>query len=354
MNTPLHSASGVRTLLILASLIVVIAGLKAASTIIVPLLVAMFLAMLATPPMLWLRDRHLPTGAALSLIVILLVGIVVIVGSLIGSSINELSSALPVYEQKLRLTLELTVAYLRERGVDLPTAGVAEWVDPKAAAQFFGRLLTGFGGILSDSLLIIFMVFFLLLEATVIPAKLRSILPDPEKTFINFSGFMDALKSYLVIKTGTSLLTGVLVSVWLTILNVEFALLWGSIAFFLNFVPIIGSLIAAIPVVVLALLDVGLANASLIAAGYLVINVIVGNLLEPRFMGRGLNLSTLVVFLSLVFWGWVFGPVGMFLSVPLTMLVKIALEYSPRSRWLAVLLSADVPQPKDDGVRPNR
>ena len=149
------------------------------------------------------------------------------------------------------------------------------------------------------------------------------------------------------------MLTGVLVSVWLTILNVEFALLWGSIAFFLNFVPIIGSLIAAIPVVVLALLDVGLASASLIAAGYLVINVIVGNLLEPRFMGRGLNLSTLVVFLSLVFWGWVFGPVGMFLSVPLTMLVKIAFEYSPQSRWLAVLLSADVPQPEDDGVRPN-
>ena len=87
--------------------------------------------------------------------------------------------------------------------------------------------------------------------------------------------------------------------------------------------------------------------------GYITINVIVGNLLEPRFMGRGLNLSTLVVFLSLVFWGWVFGPVGMFLSVPLTMLVKIALEYSPRSRWLAVLLSADVPKPKSDGAPAN-
>ena len=171
---------------------------------------------------------------------------------------------------------------------------------------------------------------------------------------MNFSGFMDALKSYLVIKTGMSLLTGILVSLWLTILNVEFALLWGSIAFFLNFVPYIGSLIAAIPVAVLALLDVGLGNASLIAAGYLVINVIVSNLLEPRFMGRGLNLSTLVVFLSLVFWGWVFGPVGMFLSVPLTILVKIALEHDPRSRRLAVLLSADVPQPEDDGVQSNR
>jgi predicted PurR-regulated permease PerM len=335
-------------------LVVVIAGLKAASAIMVPMLVAMFLALLATPAMFWLRDRHLPTGVALGLIVILLIGIVAIVGSLIGSSINELSGALPVYEQKLRLSLELTVAYLSERGIDLPTAGVAEWVDPKAAAQFFGRLLAGFGGILSDSLLIIFMVLFLLLEATIIPAKLRSILPDPEKTMMNFSGFMDALKSYLVIKTGMSLLTGVLVSVWLTILNVEFALLWGSIAFFLNFVPYIGSLIAAIPVVVLTLLDVDLGSASLIAAGYLVINVTVGNLLEPRFMGQGLNLSTLVVFLSLVFWGWVFGPVGMFLSVPLTMLVKIALEYSPRSHWLAVLLSANVPQSKDDSAQSNR
>ena len=354
MNPPLQPASGVRILLILASLVIIIAGLKAASAIVVPLLVAMFLAMLATPPMLWLRDRHLPTGVALSLIVALLIGIVAILGSLIGSSINELSGALPVYEQKLRLSLELTVAYLRERGIDLPTAGVTEWVDPQAAARFFGRLLSGFGGILSDSLLIIFMVFFLLLEATAIPAKLRSILPDPERALMNFSGFMDALKSYLVIKTGMSLLTGILVSLWLTILNVEFALLWGSIAFFLNFVPYIGSLIAAIPVAVLALLDVGLGNASLIAAGYLVINVIVSNLLEPRFMGRGLNLSTLVVFLSLVFWGWVFGPVGMFLSVPLTILVKIALEHDPRSRRLAVLLSADVPQLKDDGVQSNR
>ena len=354
MNPPLQSASGVRILLTLASLVIIIAGLKAASAIVVPLLVAMFLAMLATPPMMWLRDRHLPTGVALSLIVALLIGIVAILGSLIGSSINELSGALPVYEQKLRLSLELTVAYLRERGIDLPTAGVAEWVDPQAAARFFGRLLSSFGGILSDSLLIIFMVFFLLLEATAIPAKLRSILPDPERALMNFSGFMDALKSYLVIKTGMSLLTGILVSLWLTILNVEFALLWGSIAFFLNFVPYIGSLIAGIPVAVLALLDVGLGSASLIAAGYLVINVIVGNLLEPRFMGRGLNLSTLVVFLSLVFWGWVFGPVGMFLSVPLTMLVKIALEHDPRSRRLAVLLSADVPQPEDDGVQSNR
>jgi predicted PurR-regulated permease PerM len=116
--------------------------------------------------------------------------------------------------------------------------------------------------------------------------------------------------------------------------------LWGSIAFFMNFVPYVGSIIAAVPVVFLAFLDAGVQDALLVAVGFLAINLVVGNLIEPRFMGRGLGLSTLVVFVSLIFWGWVFGPVGMFLSAPLTMLVKIALENDPRSRWIAILLSS--------------
>ena len=341
MNTPVNSYSGLRVLVIIASLVVIIAGLKSASAIVVPMLVALFLAMLATPLMLWLRDRRLPTVLALGLILILLIGFVAIIGSLIGSSINELSGALPIYEQKLRLAQETALAYIRDLGIDVQSEGAVEWIDPRAAAQFFGRLLTSFGGILSDSLLIIFMVLFVLVEAIALPSKLRSILPNPEKTMANFSGFMQDLKKYLVIKTAVSFLTGVLVSIWLTILGVEFAILWGFLAFLLNFVPYVGSLIAAIPVVVLGLLDVGLTHAMLIAAGYLVINMIVGNLLEPRFLGRGVGLSTLVVFLSLLFWGWVFGPVGMFLSVPLTMLVKIALEHYPKSQWIAILLSAD-------------
>ena len=320
---------------------VIIAGLKSASAIVVPMLVALFLAMLTTPLMLWLRHRGLPTVLALSLILVLLIGFVAIIGSLIGSSINELSGALPVYEQKLRLGQETTLAYVRDLGIDVPTEGAVGWIDPGAAAQFFGRLLTSFGGILSDSLLIIFMVLFILVEAVALPSKLAAILPDPEKTMVNFSGFMEDLKKYLVIKTAVSFLTGLLVTIWLTILNVEFAVLWGFLAFLLNFVPYVGSLIAGIPVVVLGLLDVGLTNALLIAAGYFVINMIVGNLLEPRVMGRGVGLSTLVVFLSLLFWGWVFGPVGMFLSVPLTMLVKIALEHYPKSQWIAILLGAE-------------
>jgi len=328
----------------MASLVVIIAGLKAASAIVIPMMVALFLAMLVTPLMLWLRKQHLPTGVALALILTVLIGVVLIIGSIIGSSINELSGALPIYEKKLLLAQEIALTYGRELGINLPATGVIEWIDPRVAAQLLGRLLSGLGGILSDSLLIIFMVLFLLVEALALPGKLQSILPNADKTLSDFSGFIDSLKRYVVIKTAVSLLTGVLVTIWLMFLNVEFAILWGFIAFLLNFVPYIGSLIAAVPTVILGLLDLGLGSALLIGLGYFSINLIVGNLIEPRFTGQGVGLSTLVVFLSLVFWGWVFGPVGMFLSVPLTMLVKIALEHYPRSQWLAVLLGREKKQ----------
>jgi len=160
---------------------------------------------------------------------------------------------------------------------------------------------------------------------------------------LNLSGFMAGVTQYLVIKGLMSLITGALITIYLLMLDINFALLWGALAFFMNFVPYIGSIIAAVPVVILALLDAGPGTALAVGAGFLAANMIVGNVLEPRFTGQGLGLSTLVVFVSLVFWGWVFGPVGMFLSTPLTMLMKIALENDPRSRWISILLSSEAP-----------
>jgi AI-2 transport protein TqsA len=143
---------------------------------------------------------------------------------------------------------------------------------------------------------------------------------------------------YMGLKALFSLATGVCVWILLAIIGVEFAGTWGLLAFFLNFIPAIGSFIAAIPAILWALIQLGLAPALLTALAYLVVNSLIGNLLEPRFMGRKLGLSTLVVFLSLIFWGWVLGPVGMLLSVPLTMIAKIALATDEDSRWIAVML----------------
>ena len=334
------SSTGTRVLLVLAALVIVIAGLKAASALIVPLLMALFIAIITLPFMLWLTGKGASKWAALGLILLVLASVILTVGSLISSSVDQFSTLLPTYENKLRTTITLLSDWAARHQLTRFTGGEFTIVDPKAAARIIGGLVGSVGRIVGDSLLIFFTVMFLLVEASTIPNKIRAILSDPDTTLERLSEFLSAVKQYLVIKSLTSLITGVVVTAWLFFLGVDFAVLWGSIAFFMNFVPFVGSIIAAVPVVFLAFLDAGVQDALLVAAGFLAINLVVGNLIEPRFMGRGLGLSTLVVFLSLLFWGWVFGPVGMFLSVPLTMLIKIALESDPRSRWIAILLSS--------------
>ena len=139
-----------------------------------------------------------------------------------------------------------------------------------------------------------------------------------------------------------SLGTGIMVTLWMWILNVDYPLLWGALAFMFNYIPNIGSFLAAIPACLLAYVLHGFGLAAVAVAGFVAINTGMGNLLEPRLMGRRLGLSTLVVFISLVFWGWVLGPVGMVLSVPLTMILRIAFESRTETRWLAVLLGPEV------------
>ena len=338
-----NSSAGTQVLLVLASLTVVIAGLKAANSIVVPLLMAIFLAIISAALLQWLQRRGLPLWAAMTLVLLLLASTLVTLGSLIGASINQFSSALPRYEVQLNSLITQATAWLGGLGIKLPAGGVTELFDPAGAAKLLGRLLSGFGGLLANSMLIILTVLFLMVEATSLPEKLRSISQNPDKTLGDLAAFMKSVNHYLVIKAVMSLITGLAIALYLTILGVDFAIVWGSLAFFMNFVPYIGSIIAAIPAVTLTLLDAGPVVALSVAAGFVVVNVIVGNVLEPRYMGKGLGLSTLVVFLSLLFWGWVFGPVGMFLSTPLTMIVKIALENDPRSRWISVLLSAQAP-----------
>jgi predicted PurR-regulated permease PerM len=183
----------------------------------------------------------------------------------------------------------------------------------------------------------------MLIEASSFPIKLHTIFGDEQNALENFDKFINTVKQYMAIKTWVSLATGIAVFIWLVIIGVNYAVLWGLLAFFLNYVPNIGSIIAAIPAVLLALIQLGFVKSIIVAGGFTVINLLIGNVIEPRFMGRGLGLSTLVVFLSLLFWGWVLGPVGMLLSVPLTMTAKIALDSREETRWLAILLGPEIP-----------
>ena len=327
-------------LLAAAAFVVVVAGLKAAQALVNPFLLAVFIAVISTPPLFWLEARGLPRGAALLLVVAAVVGALLGLSIAVGASVNDFTNDLPRYTEQLKGQLGSLAEPLRALGIELPQdrRWVVDRVNPAWVLQLAGQLFNGFGAVLANAFLILLAVVFILLEASSFPGKLRAVARDARLTEARVDAFTGAVRRYLAIKSLMSLGTGAAVWLWLTLLGVDYPILWGLLAFLLNFVPNVGSVIAAVPAVLLAFVQLGPADALWTAAGYLAVNVFFGNVLEPRFMGRGVGLSPLVVFLSLVFWGWVLGPVGMFLSVPLTITAKIALAASDETRWAAVLL----------------
>jgi predicted PurR-regulated permease PerM len=200
-----------------------------------------------------------------------------------------------------------------------------------------GSALASFGNVMTNSVLILLTVIFILAENTRFGDKLR-IARGNKNSQAWLGELSSSIHGYLEIKAAISAVTGLLIYIWLTILGVDYAVLWGLIAFLLNFVPTVGSFIAAVPAVLLALVQLGFASAGLTLLGFVVVNFVMGSAVEPRWMGKGLNLSPLVVFVSLVLWGWVLGPVGMLLSIPLTIMVKIALATNEDTRWISIML----------------
>jgi AI-2 transport protein TqsA len=338
METKERTSKIAHFLIVAASFVIVVAGMRAASSILVPFLLSTFIAIICAPPLFWMQRKGVPNTLA---VLSILAGIIVIgllLAAFVGTSVNDFSKALPVYEKRLADMTAAVVSWLKHLGVEISGPVLTEYFDPGKVMKMAANTLAGLSGLLTNVFMILLTVIFILLEASGLPQKLHTALSDPTESMDQFRSFTESINRYLALKTLFSLATGVAISVWLAILGVDFALLWGLVAFLLNYVPNIGSIIAAIPAILLALLQLGWGPALLTCLGYVVVNVCFGSILEPKFMGRRLGLSTLVVFLSLVFWGWVLGPVGMVLSVPLTMIVKIAMESNEDTQWIAVML----------------
>jgi predicted PurR-regulated permease PerM len=330
-----------RGAMVIAAIVIIIAGMREASAILVPLLLAVFIAVIGGPPAFWLKRKGVPSSLAVLAVVLVMLGIGIGMGAVLSTSLNGFYGQMDSYKASLNQQMDTLFIWLKGMGIHLDWDLLKEVVNPAEAMQLVATLLAGFGGVLTNAFLITLTVVFILLEASGFPAKLRAAMKDPKASFPAFEQFTHAVKSYLVIKTVVSLATGVAAALWVFLLGLDFPLLWGLLAFLFNYVPTIGSIVAAVPAMLLALVQLGPFPALLVAVGYLCINFAFGSVIEPRFMGRGLGLSTLVVFLSLVFWGWVLGPVGMLLSVPLTVTAKIGLGSSEETRWLAILLGSE-------------
>lgn len=343
MNEETEQGNGTSVLLKAAAFVIVVAGIRMAAPILVPFLLAVFLAIICGGPMSWLQRKGVPRALSLLIVVLVVTTILLVLAVLVGASLKKFSSALPVYQVHLNERMAAFMKWSGRLGGNLPERGLSEALDPAAAFNLVASMLTGLGGVLSNTFLILLLMMFILFEATTIPAKFHASSVDPARSMETIVKCISSVQRYMSLKTAVSLATGIVIAGWLAILGVDFPLLWGFLAFLLNYIPNIGSILAAVPAVLLAMLQLGAGSALLSALGYLLVNLFIGNVVEPRIMGKDLGLSTLVVFLSMVFWGWVLGPVGMFLSVPLTNAFKIGLESNEDTRWIAVFLGPNAP-----------
>jgi len=204
----------------------------------------------------------------------------------------------------------------------------------RITAGFLGQL----GGFMGNAFTIFFLLLFLLMELDSFPVKAKAIVKGSKESLAFFNTIGKSIRHYLSIKTMTSFLTGVLIWISLAIIGVDYAIIWALIAFLLNYIPNIGSIIAAIPAILFSVVQLGFSGAIWTTIVFVTVNLVIGNVVEPKMMGKGMGLSTFVVFVSLIFWGFILGTTGMFLSVPLTMAIKVMLEQNPKTNWIAILL----------------
>lgn len=334
-----------RGLLILASAVIVIAGMRAASAFLIPILLAVFLTIVLDPLLVWLVKKGCPKAVAVSIVMLIIIVFGTVLLGVFGSAAVSFSDNLPAYRASLDNFVHQFRLPLSRFGIDASRGIFAELFDANAAVNLLRGFFNSLNQLVKYSFLVLVTTFFLLLEWSALARKLAEIDRSRYDLEGRWATIIANVRRYIAIKTKISLATGLLIGVTLKLLRVDYAEVWGVVSFLLNYVPNIGAFIAAIPATLMALVESGPETALWTAVTFLVVNQILGTIIEPRLQGHGLGLSPLVVFLSLIFWGWVFGAVGVLLSAPLTMIVRIIFESSDRTRWAAVLLG---PAPKGD------
>jgi AI-2 transport protein TqsA len=336
---------GARLLFILACLVVVVYGLRYASAILLPSALALFLAVLSLPVMMWLRHRSVPSWLAILIPVVMNIAVVGLLVLVASQSVSQFQTRLGFYARELQAIQSSWFQAIEARtGVILGDYVTMELIDPSAVVDFARGAVGRAAQFVGTALMVFLIMAFMLSEATVFPEKFHFIMGPGDSKEGRLTKVVTEVQTYLGIKTVVSLATGLVLGAWAWVLGLDFPVLLGLVAFLFNYIPTVGSILAAIPAVLLSLILVGTpGHALLVTLGYVVVNTLFGNILEPSLMGRRLGLSTLVVILSLLFWGWAWGPLGALLSVPLTVIVKIWLENTPDLRWVAILLDKSPP-----------
>jgi predicted PurR-regulated permease PerM len=322
----------------IAACMFIIAGIMYSTAIVTPLLMALFISIICAAPITWLRNKKVPQSLAIFLVLIGIIVIFIGFGELISTSLSSFSENIPTYEENLKKMGSQLSLFLNDKGILLSLDKMSNLFNPSKLMGATAGILGQLGGFMGNTLTIIFLVLFLLFEADSVPVKVSAVMKSSASSIGFFRIIGENIRHYLMIKTLTSLITGALIWILLSIMGLDYAILWALIAFLLNYIPTFGSIIAAVPAVLFSIIQLGIGGIIGTTIIFVAVNLIIGNIVEPKMMGKGLGLSTFVVFFSLLFWGFVLGTVGMFLSVPLTMAIKIMLEQNEKTKRIAIFM----------------
>lgn len=320
-----------------ASVIIVLAGIKSASSIVVPFLLSLFLAIILSPLYNYFKEKRLPDFVSLVFVIGIFIIFLSLVIKLLGSSVQDFSSNIDFYEEQLLSKFKYLEATAENLGVSLPFDELSDAINSKQIMLFTTGLLQSIGSMLTNGFVIILTLVFMLLESNSFTEKI-SYAKGMKSSVSHIQEILSSIKEYMVLKTMISFFTGLVIWIGLILVGTDYAFLWAVLAFLLNFIPNVGSIIAAVPAVLLTFIQFDLISGLIVSVLYVVVNIVVGSMIEPKIMGSGLGLSSLVVFLSLLFWGWLLGSVGMLLSIPLTIMAKIAFDANKDTKWISILL----------------
>lgn len=336
---------GIQGLFAAAALVIIIAGLREAAEILVPVVFAAFATVVLMPAVRRLRGWGLPASVAILLVVFAVVALMATIASVVGASFHAFAAALPRYQQRVIELVGSLSRWLSVHKVKFDMATLLGAFDAKNVLPWVGNALSQLASVLSYVVFILLMVIFLLFDTVDLPVRLRQALIRPNTEIEQVKLVASEINHYILLKTYLCLATGIATLVILCFLHVDFAPLWALLAFAMGYVPNIGPIAASAPPVLLALLQAGPGHMTIVLGLLVALHTVVGNVVEPQLLGRRLGLSSFVVFVSLIVWGWIWGIGGMLLSVPLTMTLKILLNRSQDWRWLAVLMGAATEAP---------
>jgi len=322
----------------LAALVIIFAGAIYAKAIIAPILLALFISIICIQPITWLERKRIPKWIAIIIVILGLILIFFGFTSLIGGTLSFFLSNVSKYESTIATISNSTIQFLNENGFNIPEDQITKLIQPEKIQEFTSHGVRVLIHMLGNTFLIVLIILFILMEFGSFYIKAKAITNGSYHSILYFSTILKYIRHYLAIKTLICLATGIGVYISLLIIGVDYPLLWALLAGLMNYIPNVGSVIATIPTFFFALVQLGIGGALWSLGTFIVIHNVLGNFIEPKLMGKGLDLSALVVILSLIFWGFILGPVGMFLATPFTLTIKIIMEQNEKTRWLAILL----------------